>query len=127
MLSHSIDKTQRGDESMVCGRLSDYRSGRGNRTPRNARYRRQTEEEQAAAAANEESSDSQQEYQETSEQLPNSEEEQTTLGIVDKFQSPEGEGSGDTPKQNPEHNLKQTEEQSETSQAEVEVINESST
>jgi hypothetical protein len=139
MLSHSIDKTQRDDESTVCGRLSDYRSGPGNRKPRNARYRRQTEEEQAAAAANEESSDTQQEYPESSEQLPKGEEEQTTLGVVYMFQSPDGEGSGDTSKQNPEHNLKQNEEPPETSQeddklnsaqkkpAEVEVINQATT
>jgi hypothetical protein len=139
MLSHSIDKTQRGDESTVCGRLSDYTSGRGNRTPRNARYRRQTEEEQATAAANEKPFDTQQEYPESLDQLPNNEEDQTTLVDVSYFQSPEGEGSGDTSKQNPEHNLKQREEAPETSQeddklnsaqkkeAEVEVINQATT
>jgi hypothetical protein len=139
MLSHSIDKTQRGDESTVCGRLSDYRSGRGDRAPRNARYRRQTDEGQAAAAADDKSSDAQEEYPESSEQLPDSKEEQTTLGVVDMFQSPEGEGSGDTSKQYPEHNLKRTEELPETSQeddklnstqkrqAEVEVIHQATT
>ncbi|PNF34288.1 hypothetical protein B7P43_G16548 [Cryptotermes secundus] len=133
MLSHSIDKTQRGDESTVCGRLSDYRAGSGNRTPRNSRYRRQTEEK-AVAAANEEASDTQQEYPESSKESPNSEEDETTLGAVDISQSPEGEGSGDTSKQNGEHNLKQTEEPPETSQdsaqkkqAEVEVINQKTT
>jgi hypothetical protein len=109
MLSHSIDKTQRGDEATVCGRLSNYRSGRGNRIPRNARYRRQTEEGPTAAAA----ADNEEEYTRSSEELPDSAGEGTTLGAVDILHSPE---EGNTSKQNAEHDLEQTEEPPETSQ-----------
>jgi hypothetical protein len=117
MLSHSIDKTKRGDESNVCGRLSNYESGRGSRIPRNARFRRQLEEEEAAAAQ---------------EEIPYSFEE-TTQNITDTtVQSAGEEGSGNTSKQATQHNLNQGEEPPEDGSAlkkevEVEVINRTAT
>ena len=54
MLSHTIDLTQRGDESIVCGRTANYVQVSGNRIPRHARLRRQIEAEEAATSAAEE-------------------------------------------------------------------------
>lgn len=48
MMSHSFDRTQRGDEGTVCSKLSNYVSGRSSRVPRDARFRRQIEEQEAA-------------------------------------------------------------------------------
>ncbi|KAJ9587893.1 hypothetical protein L9F63_018674, partial [Diploptera punctata] len=45
MLSHTIERMAREDESM-CGKLSNYVSGRSSRIPRDVRYRRQVEEEE---------------------------------------------------------------------------------
>jgi hypothetical protein len=122
MLSHSIDKTQRGDESSVCGRLSNYRPRRGDRIRRSGRYRRQADEEQAAAAAadNDESSDVQEDNSESSKQLADIGGEEATVGVTDTFQSTEED---DTSKQNHEHNLKQTEEPNPSSQQDLKLDN----
>ena len=45
MLSHTIEKSQRGDESTVCGKLQNYESPRSSRVPRSLRYKRQEQED----------------------------------------------------------------------------------
>jgi hypothetical protein len=123
MLSHSIDKTQRGDESNVCGRLSNYESGHGSRIPRNARFRRQPEEPL----------NSQEEIPNSPEEVPDTIAEETTQNITDTtVQSAGEEESGNTSKQATQHNLNQGEEPPEDGNAlkkevEVEVINRTAT
>lgn len=125
MLSHSIDKTQRGDESTVCGRLSNYESGRGSRKPRNARFRRQEE-----AAINKQSLGPQDENQNSSHS------EEGTQKVSDTIvQSLAEEASEDTLKQTNEDDPHQAEEPPETSQEdenakkkeEVEMIKQTTT
>ncbi|PSN29613.1 hypothetical protein C0J52_26532 [Blattella germanica] len=62
MLSHSIERTLRGDESTVCSKVSNYESYRGSRIPRDTRFRRQVEAEEAALSK---------EYSESEKQLLN--------------------------------------------------------
>ena len=75
MLSHSIDKTKRDDESTACARLSNYESG--SRIPRNARFRRQVDgNEEGTADVDKESSNSEEHKPGVSEEAPDSMAEQ---------------------------------------------------
>jgi hypothetical protein len=135
MLSHSIDKTQRGDESTVCGRLSNYVSGRGSRIPRNARFRRHTEVEEAAAAISKQSSSPHDENPNSSEKVPDTMAEGKNQDITDikSWSSAEDEPE-ETLKQTTQDDLIQTEEPPEVLQEEesvqkkeVEVMNQTTT
>jgi len=91
MLSHTIDVTQRGDESTVCGRLSNYVSS--SRVPRHARLRRQIEEAEAAANPAEEQKSEEQKSEEQK-----SEEHKSEEGTSDLTKEAEQEPADDTEK-----------------------------
>jgi hypothetical protein len=121
MLSHTIDVTQRGDESTVCGKLSNYVSG--NRIPRHARLRRQIEKEEAAAKATEE-----QKSEEGNSDLTK-DAEQITVGDKEKGLQGSAENSENTSDHDPKDTVEpkeaaQKDPQSDTTQKEqAEVMN----
>jgi hypothetical protein len=134
MLSHSIDKTQRGDESTVCGRLSNYDSGRSSRVPRDVQLGEKTEEEKVAADLGKQSLNIEEEKSDT----PDATAEKTAPNVAaTTVQGSAEEKSGDVSEQIFDSN--QTEERPETSQdddksnniqkkgVEVEIINETVT
>jgi hypothetical protein len=83
MLSHSIDKTKRDDESTACSRLSNYESG--SRIPRNARFRRQVDGKEAGTAAVEkESSSNSEEHEANAPEAPDSMAEQIPVADTEK-------------------------------------------
>jgi hypothetical protein len=110
MLSHTIDLTQRGDESRTCSRLSNYESD--NRVPRNARFRRQAEEEEAAASSAQE----QKSEEANSDLLKDT--EQVPVGDTEKGSQSSAESSENTSK----HVPKDTDEPKEDKQ-QAEVLN----
>jgi hypothetical protein len=99
MLSHTIDTTRRGDESVVCARLSNYELG--NRVPRHVRFRRQVEEEEAAAKAAEEQKSEEQKSEEGNSDLTK-DAEQIPPGDTEKGLQGSDENSENTPQHVPD-------------------------
>jgi len=108
MLSHTIDVTQRGDESTVCGRLANYESG--SRIPRHARLRRQIEEQEAAANAAEDAAEEQKSEEGNSDLTKDA--EQVPVDDTENGLQGSDENSEDTSK----HVLKDTDESKEAEQ-----------